>query len=81
MYEKCLNKKCDITVAFAGRNAMDSGAQPATYTGIVKANENDYIQLALEYVDATLTLNRKVKDKNYTIFIKKEYIISIMIVE
>lgn len=79
MFEKCLNKKCDITVAFAGCNAMDSGAQPAIYTGIIKSNESDYIEVVLEYADAIV--NRKVKGQNYTIFIKKEYIISIMIVE
>lgn len=79
MFEKCLNKKCDIVVAFAGCNAMDSGAQPAIYTGIVNADENDYIEVILEYADAIV--NRKVKNQNYTIFIKKEYIISIMIVE
>ncbi|MBQ8522761.1 MAG: hypothetical protein IJ458_03765 [Clostridia bacterium] len=79
MFEKCLNRKCDITVAFAGWHGLDSGAQPATYTGVVKTNENDYIEVVLEYVDASL--NRKIKDKGYTIFIKKEYIISIMVVE
>ena len=79
MFEKCLNKKCDVTVAFAGWHSIDAGSQPATYTGIIKANEDDYIELVLEYVDASL--NRRIKDKGYTIFIKKEYIISIMIVE
>lgn len=79
MFQKCLNRKCDIVVAFSGCNAMDSGAQPAIYTGTVKSDENDYIEVVLEYVDAIV--NRKVKNQNYTIFIKKEYIISIMIVE
>ena len=42
-------------------------------------NVGDYIEIELEYAEAVLA--RKIKDKNYTIFIKKEYIISIMIVE
>ena len=79
MFERCLNKKCDVTVAFAGDTFTESGAKPAMYTGIVKSNESDYIEIELEYAEAVLA--RKIKDKSYTIFIKKEYIISIMIVE
>ena len=78
MFEKCLNKKCDVTVAFGTYGS--GGAAPATYFGTIVNVNDDYIEFNIEDAVRGMSL-RKVKGQNYTIFIKKEYIISIMIVE
>lgn len=73
MFEQNLNKKCDIIVNLSGASY---GAIPSGYTGVIKEVLEDSIKVEIESASAT-TL-RRTRDKNYTIYIKKDYIISIM---
>ncbi|MFQ6724583.1 MAG: hypothetical protein ACLRFE_04565 [Clostridia bacterium] len=76
MFEKCLNKKCDVTVKDA---AGYYSSTPIMYRGMITAIENDYIEVEVEKVLQYHTIV-KTKSKG-KIYIKKEYIVAVMIID
>ena len=78
MFEKCLNKKCDVTVKDA---AGYYSSTPIIYRGIITNIETDYIEVdvekGLKYHNGS-PVKSKAKGK---IYIKKEYIVAIMIID